>query len=254
LRFFDANTFIGRPARPPVAGAPVASGVTAAGLLAAMDRAGIERALVWHAAQLDLGAATGNALLAEAIRPHERLVGCWALLPPQTGEQGEPADWLRRAAGARVRAVRAFPEAHRYLLRGEVFAEVLEAITAARVPLLLSLTRGVRWAEVYDLLAGFPELTVILCDAGCWGQDRLFRPLLQRYPNVHLEISAYLLDGGIEDLVGWCGARQVLFGTNFPAAYQGGMMLALAHAEIDAADRDAIAGGNLSRLLEGVRL
>jgi predicted TIM-barrel fold metal-dependent hydrolase len=89
----------------------------------------------------------------------------------------------------------------------------------------------------------------VICDHGCWGQDRLFRPLLERYPNVHVDTAQYLLDGGIESLVADYGARRLLFGSGFPESYLGGMMLALRHARIPDEAKAAIAAGNLERML-----
>lgn len=249
MRFFDCNCYIGLPVNATLAG-----GVSADGLLAAMDRAGVERALVWHVAQHDQDPITGNELLADAVAGHDRLVGCWTLLPPQTGELGRPEDWFARAAGARVRAFRASPEANRYLLRGEVLGELLEAMIAAHLPLLLSLARGVGWQQIYDLLREFPELAVVVCDHGSWGADRYLRPLIERYPNAYVEIGGYMLDGGIEALVGDYGSGRLLFGSGFPEAHHGGMMLALARAEISDADKQAVAAGNLERLLGKVKL
>ena len=254
MRFLDCNCCVGLPASAPPAARPVAPGASVEGLLAAMDRAGVERALVWHVAQHDQDPLTGNDLLAGAIAGRDRLVGCWALLPPQTGELGDVSDWFRRAADAGVRACRAFPQANRYLLRAEVLGEVLEAMSTGRWPLLLSLARGVAWEEIYDLLMDFPELAVVLCDHGSWGSDRYFRPLIERYPNVHVEISGYMLAGGVEDFVAKYGAGRLLFGSNFPDSNHGGMMLALVRAEISDADKQAIAAGNLARLLREVKL
>lgn len=245
MRFFDCNCYIGQPA----GGGP---GVSAEELTAAMDRAGIAQALVWHVAQRDLSPVTGNELLARAIAGRERLIGCWTILPPQTGELGQVTAWLSRASAAGVKAVRAFPQTNRYLLRAEAVGDLLERIIAARLPLILS--AGDDWQSVYDLLSELPELTVILSDLGCWGADRYFRPLIERYPNVHLDISDYMLDGGIEAFVSDYGAGRMLFGSGFPAAYHGAMMLALAQAEISDADKQAIAAGNLQRLTGEVKL
>ena len=66
---------------------------------------------------------------------------------------------------------------------------------------------------------------------------------------MYLDISEYILDGGIEAVAERCGARRMLFGTAFPSRPHGGMMLALKHAEISARDRQAVAAGNLERLL-----
>ncbi len=58
-----------------------------------------------------------------------------------------------------------------------------------------------------------------------------------------------MLDGGIEALVADYGPQRILFGSGFPESYMGGMMLALRHAQIPDAAKQAIAAGNLERLL-----
>lgn len=245
LRFFDCNTFIGTPMN-----AALYRPESAESLLSAMDRAGIERALVWHIAQHDHDPITGNELLARAIASHPRLVGCWTILPTQCGEIGDVAEWLASAAQARVRAFRAFPAASRYLLRSTVVGDLMDAFAMYRLPLILSIQRGVTWEMVYNLMAEYPELTVILADLDIWGSDRFFRPLIERYGRVHLDISSYLSDGGIEAFADEYGVERLLFGTGHPACYQGSAMLALAHAELDEEDKQAVAAGNLERLLE----
>lgn len=244
MRFFDCNAGFGLPAQRPLA--PVA---TVEDLLAEMDRAGVERALVWHVAQHDAAPVVGNRLLAEAIAPHPRLYGCWTVLPNQAHEFPPPPVFFRQMRAARVVALRAFPDDHRFLLNTVAMGDWLAAMVARRVPLFLSMERGVAWRDVYALLAEVPELTCVICDHGCWGEDRLFRPLLARYPNVYVDTALYLLDGGIEALVADYGAGRLLFGSGFPTSYFGGMMLALKHAEIPREAKLAIAGGNLARLL-----
>jgi len=249
MLFHDANTCIGRPAN-----AGLTDGASAGELLAAMDRAGIAKALVWHVAQRDSDPLRGNALLAEAIADHlDRLAGCWSILPTQTGEIGDVDEWFRAAAAAGVRAMRAWPAEGRYLLRGEVVGPVVERMIAARWPLVLAPNQPADWRDIHDLMGDFPELTVILTDVGCWGADRYFRPLIERYPNVYLEIADYFLDGGIEACVGDYGPRRLLFGSGFPTRYPGAMMLALRAARIAEADKAAVAGANLQRLLSEVK-
>ena len=249
MEFFDCNTYIGCPVKGHMA--PVA---TAAELLAEMDRAGIARALVWHVAQLDYSPVVGNQLLAEAIAPYERLAGCWTLLPNQANELGPLSEWFELMSRSNVRAVRAFPEEHHYLLRGEALGDILSAMVEKRIPLLLSLQRGLSWQDAYVLMAQFPELVCILCDIGSWGSDRWFRPLLESYSSVYIELGQYYLDGGIEAFVRDYGPDRMLFGTGFPDGYHGGAMLPLEHAQIGPAERQAIASGNMQRILSEVRL
>jgi predicted TIM-barrel fold metal-dependent hydrolase len=253
LDFFDCNVYLGRPMNRP-AGSFGDFPATAEDLLRHLDRAGIRRALVWHVAQRDAGPDPGNGLLDQAIARHaDRLAGTWTFLPFQTREMGDADTFFAAARKAGVRAFRVFPDLHRFLLRREAIGEVLDHLVASRVPLILRVG-DVGWDNVYNLLAACPELTVILANMGAWNNDRYFRPLIERYPNVCIETSGYITDGGIEAFVASYGARRLLFGSGFPEVYLGSMMLAIAHAEIPAADKQAIAGGNLDRLLKEVRL
>ena len=244
MRFFDCNTFFGSPARRLLAPAPQVDD-----LLKEMDFCGVERALVWHIAQHDASPLIGNDLLSDAIAPHPRLVGCWTLLPTQTHELPSPPVFFQQMQAARIAALRIFPNTHRFQANAVTLAPWLERMIARRIPLFVSVRRGMEWRDIYSLLAEFPNLVCVICDHGCWGMDRQFRPLLEHYPNVYVDLAQYLLDGGIETLVSDYGAERILFGSGFPESYLGGMMLALRHARIPEEAKNAIASGNLDRLL-----
>ena len=257
MKFFDCNCSFGLLYKP---GASPATCPTLEDLLAQLDRAGIERALVWHLAQLDSSPQRGNELLAAATAGKERLVGCWTMLPEQTGEM--PVKKLLAAMKAHnILALRSFPAAHRYLLNREMMGPLLDAMTERRIPLLFSMRRlpswypaHLAWNDLFELMSDFPNLTLVVTDHGSWGCDRYFRPLLEKYQRVHIDTALYFLDGGLEDVVKRHGADRVLFGSGLPDRYAGGMMLAIRHAELPEADREAMAGGNLERLLKEVAL
>jgi uncharacterized protein len=243
MEFFDCNCWFGRPVVKHLKPAP-----TPRDLLAAMDRAGIAEALTWFAGQRDWSPVEGNRMLAETIVPHPRLWGCWALLPEETGELPAPRELVRQMARNRIRALRAFPDKHNYVLRAESVGTYLEVLQKRGIPLILS---GIPWDTIYNLMRDFPKLTCIVCLTGCWGPDRFFRPLVAKYPNLCLEIDGYFLDGGIEAFVKSYGSSRLLFGSGFPDLDHGGMMLALKHAAIRDRDKEAIAAGNIRRILAG---
>lgn len=249
MNFFDCNAFIGRPAHrdiyPPVAGA--------ADLLAEMDFCGVERSLIWHIAQMEASAPTGNALLAESIKGQPRLQGCWAILPNQAREFPPFDVFLEQMRQAQVTALRTFPLNHHFTLNRLSLASWLEPAEAHRIPVFISVRWGASWDMVYTLLAECPDLVCVICDHGCWGEDRHFRPLIERYPNVYIDTALYMLDGGIEAFVADYGPERMLFGSGFPTGYLGGMMLAIQHAQISTAAREAIAGKNLERILAEVQ-
>jgi len=251
LGFFDCNAFIGsaqkgtwKPAR------------SRAEMLAAMDDAGIDKALIWHVGQQDWSIAEGNDLLSEAVGSEERLWGCWTILPPQTGEIPEGDALYARMKTERIRAVRIFPNDHRFVAGRTALGAVLDGLAKRRVPLLISVERGgADYAMVDRLLAEFPRLPCVLCDVGIWGVDRFTRPLLERFPEMRVETSYVALhDGVLESLVRRFGAARFLFGTGFPDRLPASAMLPLAHAPINDDDKQLIASGNLERLLGGVKL
>lgn len=248
MDFFDCNAAYGLPTRRPLL--PVAG---VGDLQEEMRRAGVRRALVWHIAQHDASPQVGNAILSADIHAHQNLVGCWSILPNQGREFPPPDRFFDDMMAANVRAIRVFPGSHHYLLNSVSLGDWLAVMDERRVPLLLSMQRGVEWRDVYALLADFPNLVCLILDHGCWGEDRLFRPLLERYDHVYVDTAHYLLDGGVESLVEHYGASRLLFGSGFPICYFGGMMMALRHAEIDAADKAAVACGNLERILAEVQ-
>lgn len=250
LDFFDANVYIGRPMKKG-AFEPVCD---AGELRDAMAKARLRRALVWHIAQHDGSAITGNDLLAEAIAGHEELYGCWAILPPQTDGLITP-DFFDRMKAARVGALRVFPDLHRYLLRRVVFGRFLDEVSERKIPLLVSLAKAISWPAVYQLLEEYPELTCVLSDIGGWSADRYTYPLLAAYPNVYVETSMLALeDGGVETMCERYGAARLVFGTGLPERYAESATLQLTHADIADADKVAIAGANLAQLIEEAEL
>jgi hypothetical protein len=246
LAFFDINAAFGasqvgtfRPA------------ADRAGLLTAMDEAGIAEALAWHIGQQEWSAPEANARLADLVADEPRLHGCWAILPPGTGELPEPVTFFAGMRERRISALRAFPGDHHWILCHESLGALLAGIVERRIPLLLSLRRGgVTWPIVYEFLREAPKLVCVLCDLGDWGCDRFYRPLLDRCPGVHVETSVLALhDAVIEDVVRAHGAERLVFGTGFPDRLPASAMLPLARADISDSAKQAIASGNARRLL-----
>ena len=225
---------------------------TAAELQAEMDWVGIESALVHHTLMRDQSPVVGNAVLAAEIAGHPRLMGTWAILPPQTNELPPSPVLFKKMAAANVRVFWAFPEEHRYILDRLVFGSLLDEVAERRIPLFIK--RSVGWPVFYNLLAQYPSLTVVAAAHGPWGEDRYFRPLLEHFANFYLDISRYELDCGIRNLVTKYGPKRLLMGSNYPYAPMGGPRLMLAHGDIDVVARKAIASGNLHRLLRKVDL
>jgi len=251
LDFFDANVYIGRPMRTVLR--PVRN---SAELLAEMDRAGIEKSLVWHIAEHDAGPMDGNRLTSREISGQERMLGCWAILPPRTREVIDRG-FFRQMKQNRIAALRAFPHLHNFLLNRVTFGKFLDEVSERKIPLLLSVQsqRNVSWSEIYDLVKEFPKLTCIICDVGDWSPNRYTWPLLENYPNVYLETSGVsVVEGCLEDTAREFGAKRLVFGTSLPEKYPDAAMLQLIHADIPDADKKKIASGNLEKIIDRIEL
>ncbi len=252
MKLWDCNCWFGRPKSPPLAPAETIEALTGE-----MERAGIDRALVRSAALWEESPEVGNALVSESCAGDERLLPSWAILPPHTGELGTVDDFVAAMREADVRALWAYPEKHRYVLNATTMGGLLEELSDRAIPLFIErreIGGGGLYALADRVLQDFPDLHLCVAGHGSWGEDRYFRPLMERYPNFMVDTSRYELDGGIEDICRTFGARRLLFGTKFPDTPMGGPMLTLLHADISDEDREAIAGGNLRRLFEEVRL
>lgn len=254
MEFFDCNCWYGITETPPLAAATEASQA-----LEEMDRCGISRALVRNAAIFVETPEVGNKLTLQACETSDRLVPSWGILPPDTGELGEVDEFLAAMKEADVRALWAYPLAHRYVLNTTTMGGLLEEMQSRGIPLFLHRSESVGGGEtVYrtadEVLADFPTLHLIIVGHGSWGEDRFFRPLMTRYDNFAVDTSRYELDGGIEEVCGNYGPRRLLFGGAFPTTPMGGPMLTLLHAGISDEDKALIAGGNLAAMLEEVRL
>jgi len=245
LNWFDCNCGFGVRAKP-------LGGVLsrAADLLEEMDFCGVDEGLVYHVAMQAESPQAGNRLVLEETRGQPRLHATWAILPPQTGELGTVEGFLAGMREHDVRALWAHPEEHRYLLNAITFGSLLEEVAARRIPLFV----GPQWEMVTALLADFPDLTLVVAGHGNWGDDRFFRPLVERYPRLHLDTSNYQLAGGLADFVGRYGPARLLYASGAPDLQMGAALLTLAGCDMPSEAKEAIADGNLRRLLAEERL
>ena len=253
MEFFDCNASYGIFSVPPHKRAD-----TVDDLIEEMEWSGIQRAMVRHVAMVDESPVVGNPLLIEQIKDHANLQPSWAILPPQTRELGTIEQLISAMKENGVKSLWAYPSEHKYLLNGTTFGKLFEEMISRGIPLFverLAISGGLGcWAMADSILKDFPELTMVVVGHGCWGEDRYFRPLIERYKNMYVDTSRYELDGGIADFCGAYGPYRLLFGTNFPHTPMGGAMLTLMHADIPDDAKAAIGSENLQRILSEVKL
>lgn len=253
MKFFDCNASFGAPMLKPLRYAE-----NAGELLSEMDYYGISEALVYHVRQRDDSPVVGDRMLLQEIKGFPRLHGTLAVLPLQTGELGSTEEILEKMRKNDVRAFWAFPSEHKYLMTRTSLGALYDMMVERNIPLFISAKQScgglTSWHLFETMLSETPDLTLVVTEHGSWGEDRYFRPLIEKYENLYLDISQYELDGGIQDFCSKYGADRLLFGTGYPKWNPGGPILTLLHADITSKEREMIASGNLERLLRRVKL
>lgn len=233
----------------------------AATLLGLMDRYHIREALVheYHARSLPPPEA-GNQRLLELVRGEPRLYPAWVLEPP-TEPGSLPAEAVVQemlAAGVRVARLR---------LRSKgalpwVWEELLGALETHRIPCFFDFgppnsTLGeLQDADVNALRAiaqQHPRLPMVVSHVmGGLGVHPALGYLIRRTENVYLDITGILEYW--REAARSAGPERVLFATGMPFTDPGILISNVQYAEgMRTAEKQLICGGNLRRLLGGVR-
>ena len=106
----------------------------------------------------------------------------------------------------------------------------------------------VDWEGLRDLCLRYPELPVVVVGVSATA-PRLYEGLMAECPNLYLEISHLCVPGELERLCvrGW--SQRILFGSDGPLEFAGGMLSQLRYASLDEVDRQNILADNLQRLV-----
>jgi predicted TIM-barrel fold metal-dependent hydrolase len=170
---------------------------------------------------------------------------------------------LERAGRMGVWGVRLFPNYHAYRLREPAALALFDELRRLSRPVVLSLrlwderchhptnlVPAVPLDDVKYVLERYPELPVVIA-GGTYQEARDLAPLLVARPAAGFEIS-YLKTpmSAVEALVELLGAERVLYGSGAPLNYPESAYLRVTMADLPAAARASILGGNAQRLFQ----
>lgn len=248
MNFFDCNTSYGIPLNSndlyPVYTIDV--------LKKEIERAGVKKAVVGRIEHWLSSTLTVNDMLAADIKHFDNFYGLWSIVPSHTHELPDPAVMPPVMKQNRIIGWRLCPEIARFMVRTFVLRDWLDIAIRYKIPIFINTSHGTSLDELADIMKDYPELTVVLTYSNCWPSDRLLRPFITEYPNIYLDMSYWFTDGGIEDFVKEYGPERLLYGSGFPYSYFGSNMLMIRHADISEKDKEAIASGNMERIVRGV--
>jgi uncharacterized protein len=233
-------------------------GVTSpAALLDVMDRFGVAEALVYDQQEVEIGRFGDDAFILDFCAASSRLHPSVALAPPPTGELPAPDEWVSSLLARGIRAVRAWPEWHRFDFLPWCLGPLLAALEAHQLPLFVSYASiepgNFPWGHspvldhIQRTAAAYPDLPMVLTHTGMLENRRLL-PLLHACPNVRCDVSS-TAGGFLELVAATLGPQRLLFTGEFPVFDPGLLVPWVRYADIPEAAAQLIAGDNLRQLL-----
>ena len=250
---FDANAFIGKWPYWPVRSS------SAAQIAAELEGWRIDRAAICSTRSVFVNWEDGNLETEDAVRQNPTRFTAFACLGTlelshctQQRAYGF-TDYVARG----FRGIRLYPQHHSYHLLYEAFVDsILEDAALRGWPVLLPLRIIMNWgvpslelSVIENIVERHPRVTWILAGINYLFELQLAICLMRKSPSVHLETSCVMGYAAIAKLVQQCGAQQLLFGSGAPLQHGAAAVSKILHAPLQDADREAILGGNLRRLL-----
>jgi predicted TIM-barrel fold metal-dependent hydrolase len=251
MKFFDANTWIGRW---PFG---FCDAHDASELSAHLRAHGIRRALV---SPLDAVFAPEPMRANRELLASTRDVAGLVPVPVINPTLGNVREQLaRNAADRRVRAVKLLPNYHNYRLRSRAVDELLEELQATGLRLIVQMQlidhrheyhamnlKPVPPKDLAALLKRHPDRTILA--SGLMRPDIL--SLLPRFPKLMADLSFAEWHDTMEHLLAKVFARQLAFASHTPLLITAAARGKVQGSTLRAKQLQAISSGNLERFLE----
>lgn len=248
LELLDAGLWLGEPS-----GFPLAGEGTPETLRADMALYGLRGGLVSHWRGVTESAQAGNeSVSGVGVDWDEHLHAVWTGLPLGPG-QSAPLPGQDTAPPC-VRAVRVFPHSHNFVTADWCLGGLCRWLADRAMPLIVRHTET-DWPDLYELASTYPELPIVLESQTrkILYHTRTLFALLQRCPNVLVELSNFAAQGLLEFAVAQVGPERLIYGSFWPVNDPLVPVGLILDADIPWEHKTMIAGDNLRRLLQGVR-
>jgi len=213
----------------------------------------IHDALLTNAYCLSYNAGVGNEQLLELIKEMNNWYGAIVWVPELASTRQELEVYLDRMIAGKIAAVRMFPKKLNHSLKNWQVGDVLAAMEARRLPLMLW-HMETNWDTIQEICASYPKLPVIVegNDQKLLYHSRSFIPLLAACPNLYIETHSLIQHGIIEHLVNERGIDRLLYGSYFPYNDPDSAMMMITDADIPEHAKYNIAGGHIRRLISQI--
>lgn len=244
ISFFDCNISIGCTAL--IAGDRV---LKTADVIKRLNSCNIYHGLVSSKTAISADPASGNMKLLRELRDHPHFYPVWTIIPSATYESGSPDQIKRDLKEHDVKGVVLSPKEHGYPGSEWLCGEFYDMLCSIHMPLFISVDpENFTWEHLYMLLENHRSLPVILRNAH-YQVDRVIYKLLERFDDLYIDTTDYLVFYGIEEIVRKFGSEKLIFGSGAPSKSPGAAMTAILLSDISTEDKKKIAGENLQKIL-----
>ncbi|WP_353124841.1 amidohydrolase family protein [Parapedobacter pyrenivorans] len=247
LVFFDGFTNIG-----PKRGKHPAERWSLKHLVDEMDHCSISGALVASVLSVTYDPMYSNLDLSSRLKPYPHLFAIWNLMPANTDEFPTPQELGVLLQEHDVRAVTVHPTGNNWDWKTPEAIELFRWLTENRVLTIVRPEEFGGLGGVKELLNTYKELPVLLIGV-YWSFQRTILPMLSAFKNLHISFENFQINEGLESLYRDGFIDQLVFVSNAPTMSAGAHRTYVDYADIPREAREKIAGGNLSRLLQGLR-
>lgn len=248
LKLIACDPLVGLPRKPYALFRPDADD-----LARELDRLQISAAVVRHRQCIENAPHWGNAVLTRECAGRDNWFPAACLTPDGVPDAHALAPAVTAALAAGMRVGWISPKEHMFSPRPWCCGPLYALCAEMKLPLLLEYPQ-VTLDEVHEIMTAHPQLRLVLLRVPRLGRHRTLYALLERHPGVHLCLSStYSVHEGIPDLVDKFGSARFVWGSAYPEAEGGASVTLLTYAPISGEAREAIAHGNIERLLAEVR-
>ena len=247
LLFFDAFTRIGpRKYKHP------AEKWQLSDLVKELAHCSVSGAMVASTLSVTYDAMYSNLELSTWLKEHPNLFPIWNVLPHHTNEFLAPKDLKLKMAEYKIRAISINPFSNGWDWTAESSQELLKFINDNKIFTITTVPEIGGWKELNAFLARYKSIPLLVTGIS-WGEQRYAIPLLKDHPNLHISFDRFQINEGLEFLYKRGHINQLIFATDAPTMSVGAHRAYIDYADIPTEAKEKVAGGNLIRLLGGLK-
>lgn len=247
ILFFDAFTRIGpRRYKHP------AEKWRLEDLVKELNHCSVSGAMVSSTLSVSYDAMYSNLELSQALKPHSNLFPIWNVLPHHTNECLPPKELKVKMDEHKIRAVTINPFSNGWDWTAESSQELLKYLNDNKIFTTTTVAELGGWKELNEFLDRYKSIPLLISGIS-WGEQRYAIPLLTGHPNFHISFDRFQINEGLEFLYKKGHIDQLIFASDAPTMSVGAHRTYIDYADIPADAKAKIAGGNLIRLLKGLR-